>query len=91
MAEQIKKSESGYEKQATYKAMTGKYNVAMKNGFYFEALMIDYAMLEDRLIAFLWACGVVNDVDNFSIGNRNNKLLLREIITNFTGKPNPPL
>lgn len=89
MTNQIKDSTSGEEKRATYAAMVRKYNLAMKHGFYFEALLIDYAMLEDRMIAFLWAVGVMNDVNNFSLGNKRNKDMLRQIITGYTGKKNP--
>ncbi len=86
---QIKAIESAKEKQTTYKTMMGKYELAMKHGFYFEALLIDYAMLEDRMCAFLWAAGVMNDPENYSIGNKRNKDVLRQIITEYTGKKNP--
>ena len=58
----------------------------MKYGFFFEALLIDYAMLEDRLAAFLWAAGALNDVDRFALGNKRNKTQLLGLYTTYTGK-----
>lgn len=48
-----------YEKQLTYSKLLARYNTAMKHQFYFEAMMIDYAMLEDRLLSFLYHAGVI--------------------------------
>lgn len=42
------------EKQATYTDQMRRYKKAMKDGFYFEAMLIDYAMLEDRLRSMLY-------------------------------------
>jgi hypothetical protein len=89
MPQIIKDTESGKEKQTTYRTMIGKHQLAMKHGFYFEALLIDYAMLEDRMGAFLWSAGVMNDMDNYSIGNKRNKAILQQIITEYTGKKKP--
>lgn len=48
-----------YEKQLTYSKLLARYNTAMKYQFYFEAMLIDYAMLEDRLLSFLYHAGVI--------------------------------
>lgn len=37
------------DKQRTYSEQMGRYARAMRGAFYLEALLIDYAMLEDRL------------------------------------------
>lgn len=42
------------EKQATYKEQMQRFAKAMKEGFFFEAILIDYAMLEDRLRSMLY-------------------------------------
>lgn len=42
------------EKQETYREQMQRYIRAMRAGFFFEALLIDYAMLEDRLRSFLY-------------------------------------
>ena len=45
------------EKQLTYRKMMGRYNMAIKYGFYYEAIMIAYAMIEDRLRAMIYHMG----------------------------------
>ena len=64
MSKQIEKVQNGAEKAETYKAMTGRHKVAMKHGFWYEAMLIDYAILEDRLSAFLWAAGVIAEPED---------------------------
>lgn len=44
--------DNNYDKQMTYREQLGKYKVAMEHAFYFEALLIVYAMMEDRLRSF---------------------------------------
>ena len=39
----------GVDKEATYKTQIERYDKAVKNGFYFEAMLIVYAIMEDRL------------------------------------------
>ena len=56
---EIVRAKNGKKKQETYAKYMVKYNLAMKCGFYLEALVVDYAMLEDRLTAFLHYIGVV--------------------------------
>jgi hypothetical protein len=57
---QIKQAANNSERQETYKFQLAKYRKAMKEGFYFEALMIVYAMLEDRLKSFLYYSGALS-------------------------------
>lgn len=42
------------DKQRTYAEQLERYKRAISEEFYFEAMLIDYAMLEDRLLAFLY-------------------------------------
>ena len=37
----------GVDKEATYKTQIERYDKAVKNGFYFEAMLIVYAIMED--------------------------------------------
>ena len=90
MAEAIVSVKDNQEKYETYRAQVGRYNLAMKHGFYLEALLIDYAVLEDRLIAFLWAAGVLNDADSITFGNRRNKAILQQLYTAYSGSDVPP-
>ena len=57
---QIEPVQNNYEKYLTYRDQMGRYKRAIKGGFYFEALLIDYAMLEDRLLTFLYYIGAVD-------------------------------
>lgn len=45
------------DKQRTYTTMLTRYNLAMKDGFYLEAILVDYAMMEDRLRSFIYHVG----------------------------------
>ena len=58
---QIESVQNNYEKYLIYRDQMGRYKRAVRGGFYFEALLIDYAMLEDRLLAFLYHIGAVDD------------------------------
>ena len=47
------------DKQRTYRSNISRYNAAMKHEFYFEAMLIDYAILEDRLSSILFHIGAL--------------------------------
>lgn len=53
----IKKVEGGKEKGISFSENFKHYNKAKESGFYFECLWILYAMLEDRVSAFLYYLG----------------------------------
>jgi hypothetical protein len=53
----IRQANNNNERQETYQYQLGRYKLAMKNEFYFEGLIIVYAMLEDRMRSFLYYCG----------------------------------
>ena len=55
---QITPVASNREKQQTYREFMARYSRAMRNEFYLEALLIDYAVLEDRMRSFLYHMGV---------------------------------
>ena len=57
----IKHVADNMEKRDTYRYQLGRYKKALRDGFYFEAMMIVYAMLEDRLKALLYYSGAFND------------------------------
>ncbi len=48
------------EKYLSYKEHMTRLNKARVGGFYLEAIFILYAMMEDRLSAFLYYAGVTN-------------------------------
>ncbi len=49
------------EKHESYKRQMERFNLAKDSGFYFECLFILYAVIEDRLLAFLYYGGVVSN------------------------------
>lgn len=58
MSSLISPVENNYDKNKTYRSNINRFNRAMKEGFYFEAILIDYAMMEDRLKSFLYHIGL---------------------------------
>lgn len=56
----IPRTTDGKDKGNTYKLYMEKYNKAIKYECFLEAIVIDYAMLEDRLLALLHYTGVVS-------------------------------
>lgn len=88
MERQIAPVENNYEKSQTYKKMMAKHSKAINNGFYFEAMMIEYAMIEDRLIAFLYHSGAINNrMAKPKIGSKKTKGIIQCMVdTCFEGK-----
>ena len=69
------------DKCYTYAQHKGRYSQAMKYEFYFEALMIDYALMEDRLKSFLYHAGVLQLRTSFKIDcSKPNKKVLKQIL-----------
>ena len=48
------------EKYRSYKTQIAKYNKAIEQGFFYEAMIISYAIMEDRMLSFLNSIGFVN-------------------------------
>ena len=86
MSNIIKNTETAKDKYATYRVLTSRHKLAMKHGFFLEALLIDYSMLEDRLTAFLWYSGVTPSAEKLSFGGRGNKADLKNIFSEYVGK-----
>ena len=63
----IKQAGNNKERQETYRYQMGRYKTAIRNEFYFEALIIVYALLEDRLKAFLYYCGFITNRNELKI------------------------
>ncbi len=51
-------AEKNMEKYETYKKMNENLSRALKAGFYYQAIFIEYAILEDRLMSLLKYAGV---------------------------------
>ena len=52
-------TEKNMEKYESYKQLSSDLTKAMKQGFYYEAIFIEYAILEDRLASVLRYAGVL--------------------------------
>ncbi len=64
-------AKTGKEKQLTYTTEYRQFNKAMKEEFYLEAVAIGYAIIEDRLTAFLHHAGIVTRTnDNLKINRK---------------------
>ncbi len=53
--------ETMQEKYETYTAEMNRLKKALKEEFYFEAMLIEYALLEDRLRSFVYHAGLLAD------------------------------
>ena len=74
------------EKHFTYRVFLSKYNKAMKEGFYFEALLIDYALIEDRLRSYLYYLGLLKTRNSYKIDSDKAKRTLKPILEENKGK-----
>lgn len=70
------------DKQRTYREHKGRYKRAMENGFHFEALLIDYALLEDRLRSMIYHMGFLTDRTTLKIWKKK-AACLREIVSAY--------
>lgn len=90
MSKEIQTAENTAAKHDTYTSLLSRHKKAIQYQFFFEALLIDYAMLEDRLNAFLWAAGVINDFNQPKFGVKKNKAQLRRIYHTYLGEEKQP-
>lgn len=67
------------DKQTTYREQLGKYKVALEHEFYFEAMLIVYAMMEDRMRSFLYHIGAFRQPDARQLNVSKTKGDLRRL------------
>lgn len=77
------------DKQRTYATNLKKYKVAVEHGFYFEALLIDYAMMEDRLRSFLYHAGALKTRKSHKIDYSPAKDALKKVVEEFKADDEP--
>ena len=87
----IKPAENNKEKEYTYRQMKGRYSKAMSEKFYFEAMMIDYAMIEDRLRSFIYHIGGMNNRTSSKLDNKTSKPFLLLMYNGYSKKKNTGL
>ena len=79
----IEPVEDNLDKQKTYKRNILKYNAAVNNGFYFEAMLIVYAMMEDRLKSYLYHMGALKSRKSYKIDCPKTKQFLQDIVAQY--------
>lgn len=83
---QITPVASNREKQQTYREFMARYSRAMRNEFYLEALLIDYAVLEDRLRSFLYHMGMFIKRNDYKPNVNEVKRALASIVKEWKSK-----
>lgn len=73
-----------YDKQRTYQEQLQKHTRAMKGEFYFEAIMIDYALMEDRLRSMIYHMGMLRDRMATRVYQKHRPMLV-EMVTECDG------
>ena len=71
------------EKQETYREQINQYNKAMREGFYLQAILIDYALLEDRFRSFLYHMGAFKDRQSLRINANQSKDDLSRMVEQY--------
>ena len=80
MAQNFRSIENNQEKYQVYKIQIERFKKAKEQGFYFEGIFILYAMLEDRLSAFLYHAGALNNQRQKLTTNKEVKPHLEAIL-----------
>ena len=70
------------EKQQTYRKLLSKYDRAVEHEFYCEAIMISYAMIEDRLRSMIYHMGFIADRTKTVIW-KNARPYLQQIVDDY--------
>lgn len=78
----IKRVVDNRDKQRTYREQKYRFKCAVSNEFYLEALMIDYALLEDRLRALLFHMGFLTDRNATKIW-KMKKQFLNDVVSKY--------
>lgn len=74
------------DKAKTYTEHMKKYNRAMKSECYFEAFLITYAMLEDRLRSYLYYLGCLKSRNSYKFDNETIRNNIRYLVDNYSGE-----
>ena len=73
--------EKNMEKYQAYKSMNENLSKAMRSEFYYQAIFIEYAIIEDRCTSALKYAGVKH------LDNKGNELMLSRKIEKMRGNP----
>ena len=75
-----------FEKRMAFDSHLKRYKKAIQAGCYLEALMIDYACLEDRLRYLLFYLGMLQSPASGSIGSRRTSASYKRILDRYMQK-----
>ena len=80
MAERVIKAVANLkDKENTYRTQKARLNLAIKQKFYFEAILIEYAIIEDRLRSYMYHIGLLQNREAFKISAKIPKRVKNEI------------
>lgn len=74
------------DKGKTYQEHTKKYNRAIKSECYFEALLITYAMMEDRLRSYLYYLGCLKSRSSYKFDNNKIRKDIKSLVDQYSGE-----
>lgn len=72
----IQSVKNNEDKRNTYRYQLGRYQKARRYGFHFEAMLIVYSLLEDRLKSFLYYCGLFENRNTLKLSKRTREDIL---------------
>lgn len=70
---QIEPVKDHEQKKSNYKEHVEKYKKAVSNGFFLEAILIDYACLEDRLRYMLYYLGLIRSEKDYKVTDSRSR------------------
>lgn len=73
------------DKAKTYTEHIEKYNRAIESECYFEALLISYAMMEDRLRSYLYYIGCLISSRSYKFDNDSIRNDIKMLVNNYSG------
>ena len=79
----IKPVSDNYDKCNTYRKNMGRYKLAIKHKFYFEAMMICYSVMEDRLNSWLYYLGCRKTTSSYKFDCKVCKDKLRPLVEKY--------
>lgn len=80
----IKPVNDNADKEKTYTELMSKYKKAVKSECYFEAMLITYAFLEDRLRSYLYYIGIFNSRDSRKFDSQKVKPYIKAMVEKYS-------
>lgn len=74
------------DKARTYNENMDRYRRAMESEFFFEALLITYAMLEDRLRSYLYYLGCLISTNSYKFDNKTIRDDIKSLVDKYSGE-----